>query len=163
MPSPVLIRSNCRSHSNPSCHLFQALGECIAAALVLKEGLEPEQVQPKAFGGDAAANSKSNSWVADRLGFFLLGKNMTKFGGSYSSQGLSSQRLHRQVHVFFFSCARYFLGPRVHPNEPRYSDDHSWDTILGLQQLFIGFASRWCEDILSYTEKELSDVMKPEA
>jgi hypothetical protein len=52
-----------------------------------------------------------------------------------------------------------FLGPRVYPKKRRYSDDHSWDTIA----LPIRLASTWCEDILRYTEKELSDVMQPEA
>jgi len=56
-----------------------------------------------------------------------------------------------------------FLGPRVYPKKRRYSDDHSWDTILAFQKLPIRLASTWFVDILGYTEKELSDVMQPEA
>ena len=61
--------------------MLQALGECIAAALVLKEGLEPEQVQPKAFGRDTAGKNP-NPMARTQIGsdFFVLGKNMIRSG-----------------------------------------------------------------------------------
>ena len=120
----------------------------------------------KGYGG-----KNPNPMARTQIGsdFFVLGKNMIRSGGSKCSRGWAANACTSKflceglsAHALFL-MRMVFLGPRVYPKKRRYSDDHSWDTILAFQKLPIRLASTWCEDILRYTEKELSDVMQPEA